>query len=413
MTGQAMFPAGGPRPVMAPVAPAALLHRPRSALTWVTMIVLGVGGLAIAILIFLLGGPAGALIATLLAALSFPLMILICFWLDRYEPEPARYRLTALGWGAVAAVALSFVGEQLLFGLPGANQYVNTAIAAPLIEESAKGLFLVGIVVFRRAEVHGLLDGIIYGALVGIGFAFVEDILYYLGSLQSGQLGLTFFLRGIMGPFAHPLFTAATGLGIGIAVSTRRPAVRVVAPILGFVAAVLMHAIWNGSTFFGANGFLIAYGAIMLPLLVVILAVAIWARTREGKMLTAALHQVSQMGWMRPEEIRWIARLSDRMSARSFAKRVAGKPAAAALRTYQQTMIEIGFLHNRAVNGTAPADLNQRMSVLLQRAAWLRPYVVFPPPPQPAVWSATGSPAGPQFQPPAPPAAPGFPGQRG
>jgi len=68
---------------MAPVAPAALLHRPRSALTWVTMIVLGVGGLAIAILIFLLGGPAGALIATLLAAPSFPLMILICFWLDR------------------------------------------------------------------------------------------------------------------------------------------------------------------------------------------------------------------------------------------------------------------------------------------------------------------------------------------
>jgi RsiW-degrading membrane proteinase PrsW (M82 family) len=140
---------------MAPVAPAALLHRPRSALTWVTMIVLGVGGLAIAILIFLLGGPAGALIATLLAALSFPLMILICFWLDRYEPEPARYRLTALGWGAVAAVALSFVGEQLLFGLPGANQFVKTAIAAPLIEESAKGLFLVAIVVFRRAEVHG------------------------------------------------------------------------------------------------------------------------------------------------------------------------------------------------------------------------------------------------------------------
>ena len=413
MTGQAMFPAGGPRPVMAPVAPAALLHRPRSALTWVTMIVLGVGGLAIAILIFLLGGPAGALIATLLAALSFPLMILICFWLDRYEPEPARYRLTALGWGAVAAVALSFVGEQLLFGLPGANQFVNTAIAAPLIEESAKGLFLVAIVVFRRAEVHGLLDGIIYGALVGIGFAFVEDIVYYLGSLQSGQLGLTFFLRGIMGPFAHPLFTAATGLGIGIAVSTRRPALRVVAPILGFVAAVLMHAIWNGSTFFGANGFLIAYGAILLPLLIVILAVAIWARTREGKMLTAALYQVSQMGWVRPEEIRWIARLSDRMSARAYAKRVAGKPAAAAVRAYQQTMIEIGFLHNRAVNGTAPADLNQRMSGLLQRAAWLRPYVVFPPPPPPAVWSAPGSPMGPQFQPPGPPAAPVFPDQRG
>jgi hypothetical protein len=130
-------------------------------------------------------------------------------------------------------------------------------------------------------------------------------------------------------------------------------------------------------------------------------------------MLTAALHQVAQMGWIGPEEIRWIARLSDRMSARAYAKRVAGKPAAAALRAYQQTMIEIGFLHNRAVNGTAPADLNQRISGLLQRAAWLRPYVVLPPPPPPAVWSAPGSPTGPQFQPPVPPAAPVFPDQRG
>jgi hypothetical protein len=156
---------------------------------------------------------------------------------------------------------------------------------------------------------------------------------------------------------------------------------------------------------------LTAYGAIMLPLLVVIVAVAIWARSREGKMLTAALHQVAQMGWMRPEEIRWIARLSDRMSARAYAKRVAGKPAAAALRAYQQTMTEIAFLHNRAVNGTAPTDLNQRMSGLLQRAAWLRPYVVFPPPP-PATWPTPGLP-GPQIQPPAPLAAPAFPDQRG
>ena len=127
-------------------------------------------------------------------------------------------------------------------------------------------------------------------------------------------------------------------------------------------------------------------------------------------MLTGALYQVAQMGWMRPDEIRWTARLSDRMSARSYAKRTAGKPAAAALRAYQQTMIEVGFLHNRAVNGTAPADLNQRMSVLLQRAAWLRPYVVFPPPP-PAMWAAPGPP-GPQFQPPVPPPAPVFPDQR-
>jgi protease PrsW len=407
-----MLPAGAPGPGMVPVAPAALLRRPRSALTWVTMIILGLGGLMIAILIFLLGGPTGALIATLLAAVSFPVLILICFWLDRYEPEPASYRLAALGWGAVAAVVLSFIAEQLLFGLPGTTEFLTGAVGAPIVEELAKGLFLVAIVIFRRSEINGLLDGIIYGALVGIGFAFVEDIVYYLQSLQAGQLGITFFLRGIMGPFAHPLFTAATGIGIGIAVSTRRPGVRVLAPILGFLAAILMHAIWNGSAFWGANGFLFAYGAIMLPLLVVVLALAIWARSREGKMLTAALQQVAQMGFIRPEEVRWIARLSDRMSARGYAKRIGGKPAVAALRAYQQTMIEVGFLHHRAVSGTAPADLNQRMSLLLQRAAWLRPYVVFPPPPRAAIWPPTGPP-GPWGPPPIQPGASSFPDRQG
>ena len=382
----AMLPAGTPRPAMPPVAPAALLRRPRSALTWVTVIVLGLGGLVIAILIFLLGGPAGALIATLLAAVSFPVMIFICFWLDRYEPEPARYRLAALGWGAVAAVGFSFVGEQFLFGLSATNEFLNVAVGAPVVEELGKGLFLVAVVIFRRAELHGPLDGIVYGALVGIGFAFVEDIVYYLQSLQSGELGITFFLRGIMGPFAHPLFTAATGLGIGLAVATRRPGVRVLVPLLGFLAAVVMHAIWNGSTFWGGNGFLVAYSAIFLPLLIVILAVAVWARSREGKLLTTALQQVAQMGWIRPDEIRWIARLSDRMSARAYAKRIGGKPAADAVRAYQQTMTEVAFLHHRAVEGTAPADLNQRMNGLLHRAAWLRPYVVLPPQSPAVMW---------------------------
>jgi hypothetical protein len=188
------------------------------------------------------------------------------------------------------------------------------------------------------------------------------------------------FLRGILGPFAHPLFTSATGIGIGIAVTTSRPAVRILAPVLGYLAAVAMHATWNGSSFWGGRGFFFAYAAIMLPLLIIVLAVAIWARSREGRMLTTALQQTAQMGWIRPEEIRWIAQLSDRMSARAYARRIGGKPAAQVLRAYQQTLIEIAFLHSRAMAGSGPPDLNQRMAELLQRAASLRPYVIMPPP---------------------------------
>jgi hypothetical protein len=98
------------------------------------------------------------------------------------------------------------------------------------------------------------------------------------------------------------------------------------------------------------------------------------------------------------------------MSARAYAKRIGGKPAAAALRAYQQTMTEVAFLHNRAVNGTAPADINQRMSLLLQRAAWLRPYVVFPPPP--AMARPVAGPPDPWPPPPTDPRAPIAPDRR-
>ena len=405
MTGPAMVPAGPYGAPVVPPAPPQLLRRRRSPLTWVTMIVLSLGALVIAILILLTGGPVATLITTLLAAISFPLVVLVLFWLDRYEPEPARYRLAAIGWGGVVAVTLSLVAEQLLFAVPGTTTFIETAIIAPIVEEAGKGLFLVVVVIFRRAQIHGLLDGLVYGGLVGVGFAFVEDIVYYLSSLQSGALGVTFFLRGIMGPFAHPLFTAAFGIGVGIAVTTRRPLLRVLAPILGYLAAVVMHGIWNGSTFWGGDGFFFAYAAIMLPLLAVVLAVGIWARSREGKMLAAALQQTVPLGWIRPEDIRWVARLSDRMSARAYAKRIGGKPAAAALRAYQQTMTEIGFLHNRAVHQQAPRDVNERMNALLQHAAALRPYVIMPPPP-----TMTGPPI-PASGPPGWSAAPGPPGR--
>jgi hypothetical protein len=74
-------------------------------------------------------------------------------------------------------------------------------------------------------------------------------------------------------------------------------------------------------------------------------------------------------------------------------------------------MIEVAFLHNRAVNGTAPADLNQRMTSLLQRAAWLRPYVVFPPAPRTTTWP-TAVPPGPWGQPPTQPGTSFFPDRR-
>ena len=144
----AMLPAGVPRPATFPVAPAALLRRPRSALTWVTVIVLGWVACDCD-LDLSVAGPVGALIATLLAAVSFPVMILICFWLIAMSQTRAvSARRTRLG--RRRRCGASFVGEQLVFGLSGTNEFINLAVAAPLVEELGKGLFLVAVVIFRR-----------------------------------------------------------------------------------------------------------------------------------------------------------------------------------------------------------------------------------------------------------------------
>src|ERR671913_1366402 len=110
MTGP-MVPAGPYGLPAVPPVPPELLRRRRSPLTWVTMIVLGLGALVIGVLIVLSGGPIPTLITTVLAAISFPLLILVLFWLDRYEPEPARYRLAPTGRGARGAGGVCPNGE--------------------------------------------------------------------------------------------------------------------------------------------------------------------------------------------------------------------------------------------------------------------------------------------------------------
>ncbi len=142
-------------------------------------------------------------------------------------------------WGAFAATAIAIVvgGIGGLF-VPVTDE-VSLAVVAPVTEEAAKGLFLLLLLWWRRAELDGILDGIVYAGMIGIGFAFTENILYlsaaYDGTDGMGPGGIagvtsTFVLRCVFSPFAHPLFTAFTGIGIGIAVGSRSRSVRMLAP---------------------------------------------------------------------------------------------------------------------------------------------------------------------------------------
>jgi RsiW-degrading membrane proteinase PrsW (M82 family) len=355
--------------------------------TVVVTVAVVLGALVMLAVLALSRAPAITFVATLLAALPVVPLVATYLWLDRYEPEPTGLLVNAMLWGACAATAIAIVvgGVGGLF-VPVTDE-LSLAVVGPVTEEAAKGAFLLLLLWWRRAELDGILDGIVYAGMIGIGFAFTENILYlsaaYDGTDGMGPGGIagvtsTFVVRCLLSPFAHPLFTAFTGIGIGIAVGSRSRSVRVLAPVGGYLVAVLAHGLWNGSTVFGSGAFGVVYVVLMLPALLGLGALALWARRSEATMLAAALQDAARRQLIPATDIGWVVDLRARRAARLHAQRTGGRPAARLMADYQQSLIELGFLHHRLLRGTAPADWRARGALHVARIREVRPHVAFP-----------------------------------
>src|SRR6478736_4912602 len=231
-------------------------------------IVVVLAALPMLLLIAFSGAPRTLVVATVLAALPVVPLVACYLWLDRYEPEPRGLLALGLLWGAFVACFAAVVLEGVGGVVAGVTGNAGSAVLAPVIEEACKGAFLLALLWWRRDELDGILDGIVYAGMVGIGFAFTENILY-LAAAYDGTDGLgpggttaltsTFVLRCLISPFAHPLFTTFIGIGVGLAVNARSGRGRVLWPAAGYLCAVLAHAVWNVSTSSGFGSFAVAY----------------------------------------------------------------------------------------------------------------------------------------------------------
>jgi RsiW-degrading membrane proteinase PrsW (M82 family) len=191
-------------------------------------------------------------LATLLPTIVYAALVLS---LDRYEREPWRNLLGAFAWGAVIATLSSIVLSGIADGLlsiilgPQTGDALTLTIGAPLIEESVKGLALLGLLLLYRDEFDGVLDGLIYGALIGLGFAMTENILYLGQAYIRGGLagfGQLFIAREIFGGLGHALYTGTIGAAVGWArVRYGRGGLRFFVPVAGWALAVAQHSIWN------------------------------------------------------------------------------------------------------------------------------------------------------------------------
>jgi protease PrsW len=243
-------------------------------------------------------GVEATFVGTLLAFLPAPFYILLFVWLDRYDPEPTWALVAAFGWGALFSIFISFILNSLFgsfaesfVGEP-AGLTLSAIISAPLVEEGSKGLGLVLILIFLRKEFDGVLDGIVYAGIIALGFATIENVLYYGKTFAvSGGSGLLaiLFLRGVLSPFAHSLFTSMTGIGCGISRETHDKTLRWIAPIIGYFGAVLLHGLWNGLASITENYFFIIYFGVWVPLFFIFVAVLLYVGRRERLILRQML----------------------------------------------------------------------------------------------------------------------------
>ncbi|MFD7867918.1 PrsW family glutamic-type intramembrane protease [Streptomyces sp. NPDC059783] len=397
-----------------------MLWRSRTLRVVAVFTVLALCGLVILALVRDQTGTRGFLVGLGLAVLPVPVLMTAFRWLDRVDPGPWRTMLFAFAWGACAAALIAILANSMAARWiatatadPGDADTLGATVIAPVVEESAKAAAVLLLFLFRRRDFGGVVDGVVIAGFAATGFAFTENILY-LGNAfgEDQQLGsgfasvtvATFFVRAVMSPFAHPLFTVLTGIGFGIAAGAARHQRlrRFGPPLLGLLLAMGMHALWNGSASFGPYGFYAVYGAFMVPVFGLVTWLAIWSRQRDLRTLGVELPAYAAAGWLSPAEPLALSSMRARGMARDIARRLhqgpgahpfpaqqllpapapprgrAGKEAKArekaAARTvaeYESFATSLAFLRRQARRGTAGPDFAERELELLHHL-WQR-----------------------------------------
>jgi len=342
-------------------------------------------------------------IALPFALLPVPLLVALVLLVDRLEPEPRINLIFAFAWGAGIAALLAavintagllFITQPDLGNTTG--QYISATFGAPVVEESLKGLVLIVLLWRRRQELDGPTDGIIYAAMVGLGFAMMENLGYYIDALVRPEvggvklLGMTFVLRGVLSPFAHPIFTSMTGIGVAYAATHRRGRWAVAA---GLLTAMLLHGLWNALTAQGLAGLGIAY-VVLACVFAGLIGVIIADRRRIVRLIWRFLPAYEPTGLVTEADVRMLSTLRERRAARQWARSAGGRAASAAMADYQLAATELALAHLRQERGViAPGPFEERRRTLLRLMATARGafFQQQPEPPQPPWAARSGS----------------------
>lgn len=238
------------------------------------------------------------------------------WWLDRYEREPVGWVALAFVWGALGATCLGIVFSVIMDAALSVvvhemyAEFQSAVITAPLVEEFTKGLIFL-VLIFSR-QLDNETDGLIYGAAVGIGFATVENLLYFAVTAEAGPgiFFFTVFMRTFFSALVHTISSALLGYTIGYVRHRKLLPLLWLWPLIGFALAVANHALWNLAATLASSGLLgemEAAGTLgMGLLLVVVMSLIMFTLTqlslmREQRNIKRFLAKEAEMGTLPAE----------------------------------------------------------------------------------------------------------------
>lgn len=352
------------------------------------MVILVAGGGALAfaglflVLPYLLAntGVAGFVVGFVASLIPLTAVLLAVFVIDRWEPEPKRLLLFAFTWGAVVSVAATLV-IQPIFALaaappPGVDyRTFALTVQAPVVEEFAKSLGLLLLLLLARKHFDGPVDGVVFAFTIAGGFAFTENILYFGSAIAQSStpgtdLAVAFFLRGVMSPFAHAIFTGSTGLILGLAARRWRVGLSFGAFLAGLVPAMILHSTWNSM----GQAFLAQYVFVQVPIFLLAVAVIVVLRVAESRLTRQRLTEYAAAGWFTPAEVSMLATGRGRRQAIRWAKSFGH---GAQMKSFVGSATELAFIRQRILSGRDVAehqrDEQRQLSLILaDRDALLR-----------------------------------------
>lgn len=323
----------------------------------------------------------------LLAVIAIPVAVII-YRFDQFEPEPASMIAIAVIWGGIIALTFAALTNSYLLSFLQGFMSQDTleawgaAIVAPINEEFYKGAGLVLLYLIARHEFDGLMDGLIYGAMIGLGFQVVENIQYFLMAAAASEgngLGAvvgTFFVRvGIAGAYSHMLFSGLMGYGFAYAVTRReaprrrRMGVLVLFALLAWAA----HFVWNSpwlESFMARDVGSFALALVMkgLPFLIFLLILAVFARKRERQAFDRLIASEVGTDVLSEGEIEILRSGRLRRRALRRTKKNKGPGARQLLKRLQREQMNLAILHNRSDRGSEEALEAQRDRVRSLRA---------------------------------------------